>query len=90
MSRALAGIDKLKKEVDTLIIIPNERLKAVGNKSSTFKELIIRADEVLLNAVKGHLGPDRQQRLHQPGFCRREEGDGADGHRDHGDRKGER
>ncbi len=53
MSRALAGIEKLKKEVDTLIMIPNERLKAVGNKSSSFKELITRADEVLLNAVKG-------------------------------------
>ncbi|PKN61605.1 MAG: cell division protein FtsZ [Deltaproteobacteria bacterium HGW-Deltaproteobacteria-15] len=53
MSRALAGIDRLKKEVDTLIIIPNERLKAVGGKSSSFKELITRADEVLLNAVRG-------------------------------------
>ncbi len=53
LSRAMAGLDKLKKEVDTLIIIPNERLKAVGNKSSTFKELITRADDVLLNAVKG-------------------------------------
>jgi cell division protein FtsZ len=53
MRRGLEGIDKLKKEVDTLIIIPNERLKAVGTKSSTFRELIVRADEVLLNAVKG-------------------------------------
>jgi cell division protein FtsZ len=53
MRRALEGIDRLKKEVDTLIIIPNERLKAVGTKSSTFRELIVRADEVLLNAVKG-------------------------------------
>jgi len=53
MRRALEGIDKLKKEVDTLIIIPNERLKAVGTKSSTFRELIVRADEVLLNAVRG-------------------------------------
>jgi cell division protein FtsZ len=53
MRRALEGIDNLKREVDTLIIIPNERLKAVGTKSSTFRELIVRADEVLLNAVKG-------------------------------------
>ncbi len=53
MRRALEGIDKLKKEVDTLIIIPNERLKAVGTKSTTFRDLIVRADEVLLNAVKG-------------------------------------
>ncbi|MBW2028455.1 MAG: cell division protein FtsZ [Deltaproteobacteria bacterium] len=53
MSRAMEGIEKLKKEVDTLIIIPNERLKSIGDKKTTFKELITRADEVLLNAVKG-------------------------------------
>ncbi len=53
MSRALQGIEKLKKEVDTLIIIPNERLKAMGGKNTSFKELIIRADDVLLNAVRG-------------------------------------
>lgn len=53
MKRALEGIEKLKEEVDTLIIIPNERLKAIGNKNTSFKELIVRADEVLLNAVKG-------------------------------------
>jgi cell division protein FtsZ len=53
MRKALDGIEALKKEVDTLIIIPNERLKSVGSKNATFKELIVRADEVLLNAVKG-------------------------------------
>jgi cell division protein FtsZ len=53
MRRALEGIENLKKEVDTLIIIPNERLKSLGNKNTTFKELIVRADDVLLNAVKG-------------------------------------
>ncbi|MFH1489280.1 MAG: cell division protein FtsZ, partial [Pseudomonadota bacterium] len=53
MNRAMDGIQRLKKEVDTLIIIPNERLKAVGEKLSTFRDLIVRADEVLLNAVRG-------------------------------------
>lgn len=53
MNRALGGIERLKKEVDTLIVLPNERLKAIGNKNSTFRELVVRADEVLLNAVKG-------------------------------------
>ncbi len=53
MSRALAGIERLKKEADTLILIPNERLRAMGSKKSTFKELVTRADDVLLNAVKG-------------------------------------
>ncbi|MGD9162023.1 MAG: cell division protein FtsZ [Desulfobacteraceae bacterium] len=53
MNRALAGIDRLKKDVDTLIIIPNERLKAIGDKSAMFRDLIAKADEVLLNAVRG-------------------------------------
>lgn len=53
MNRALEGIDKLKREVDTLIIIPNERLKFIGDGSTTFKDLIVRADDVLLDAVKG-------------------------------------
>jgi cell division protein FtsZ len=53
MKRASEGIEELKKEVDTLIVIPNERLKSIGSKSTTFKDLIARADEVLLHAVKG-------------------------------------
>lgn len=53
MKKALAGIDRLKKDVDTLIIIPNERLKSLGDKSTMFKYLITKADEVLLNAVRG-------------------------------------
>ncbi len=53
MNRALTGIDRLKKDVDTLIIIPNERLKSIGDKNAMFKDLIRKADDVLLNAVKG-------------------------------------
>lgn len=53
MKRAIEGIEELKREVDTLIVIPNERLKSVGSRSTTFKELISRADNVLLHAVKG-------------------------------------
>lgn len=53
MNRALEGIGELKQEVDTLIIIPNERLKTICTRDTTFKELIVRADEVLLQAVKG-------------------------------------
>jgi len=51
--RAMQGIERLKNEVDSLIIIPNERLKALGNKHTTFKDLIVQADEVLLQAVRG-------------------------------------
>jgi cell division protein FtsZ len=53
MKRALLGIEKLKKDVDTLIVIPNERLKSIGDKMAMFKDLITKADDVLLNAVRG-------------------------------------
>jgi len=53
MQAALTGIETLKKEVDTLLIIPNQRLRALGNKDTPFLELMRMADEVLLYAVKG-------------------------------------
>jgi cell division protein FtsZ len=53
MNKALDGINKLKKEVDTLIIIPNERLKAIGMNKMSLRELFVKADDVLLQAVKG-------------------------------------
>lgn len=53
MNKAMDGINKLKKEVDTLIIIPNERLKAIGNNGLSLRDLFVKADEVLLQAVKG-------------------------------------
>jgi cell division protein FtsZ len=53
MKTALAGIEKLKKEVDTLLIIPNQRLRALGTKETPFLELMKMADDVLLYAVKG-------------------------------------
>ncbi|UCH07440.1 MAG: cell division protein FtsZ [Deltaproteobacteria bacterium] len=53
MKTALAGIEKLKKEVDTLLIIPNQRLRALGSKETPFLELMRMADDVLLYAVKG-------------------------------------
>jgi cell division protein FtsZ len=53
MQRAMEGIQILKQEVDTLIIIPNERLKSIGDKNTPFKDLIVSADEVLLQAVRG-------------------------------------
>ncbi len=53
MKRAMEGVENLKDKVDSLIIIPNERLKSLGSRSTTFKELIARADDVLLQAVRG-------------------------------------
>ncbi len=53
MKRALQGIAKLRKEVDSLILINNEKLKSIGTKSMSFVELLAKADNVLLDAVKG-------------------------------------
>lgn len=53
MKRAMMGIERLKEEVDSLIIIPNERLKTLNNSNITFKELMSKADDVLLQAVRG-------------------------------------
>ena len=53
MNAALDGIERLKKEVDTLLIIPNQRLRALGNKDTPFLQLMKMADDVLLYAVKG-------------------------------------
>jgi cell division protein FtsZ len=52
MLQARAGIEALQKEVDTLIVIPNDRLLAEAGDMS-FLEAFRMADEVLLNAVRG-------------------------------------
>jgi cell division protein FtsZ len=53
MRQAEAGITLLRKAVDTLITIPNQRLLNVVAKNTTFLEAFKMADEVLLHAVKG-------------------------------------
>ena len=47
------GVKALQDTVDTLITIPNNRLLCLADKRSTFLEMIKRADDVLLYAVKG-------------------------------------
>ena len=47
------GVEELKKVVDTLIVIPNTRLRSLAPKNARFTEMLKRADEVLLYAVKG-------------------------------------
>ena len=53
MRQAEEGINLLKRSVDTLITIPNQRLLSVVNKHTLFEEAFKNADEVLHNAVKG-------------------------------------
>ena len=51
--QADAGIRELKKVVDTLITIPNQKLLSISSKSTSMLDAFKRADEVLLHAVKG-------------------------------------
>ncbi|ACB84891.1 cell division protein FtsZ [Natranaerobius thermophilus] len=51
--QAEAGIDEIKENVDTLIVIPNDRLLQVVEKKTTMVEAFRVADEVLLQGVQG-------------------------------------
>ena len=53
MTNALAGIDRLKDNVDTLIVIPNDRLLEIVDRRNTMPEALKKADEVLQQAVQG-------------------------------------
>jgi cell division protein FtsZ len=53
MNRALTGIAELKDKVDTLIIIPNQKLLALATPDTKFTDSFKMADEVLLQATKG-------------------------------------
>ena len=51
LEQALSGIEELNKNVDSLVIIPNERLKYVSEQKITFKNAFEIADGVLRQAV---------------------------------------
>jgi cell division protein FtsZ len=51
--QAETGIDELRAAVDTLIVIPNQRLLSVAGESMSLADAFKRADEVLLHAVQG-------------------------------------
>jgi cell division protein FtsZ len=51
--QAEAGIAELRQAVDTLIVIPNQRLLSVAGDNMSLADAFKRADEVLLNAVQG-------------------------------------
>jgi cell division protein FtsZ len=51
--QAIAGIADLRKTVDSLIIVPNQRLLSVGGKDLSFIDAFRKADDILYHAVKG-------------------------------------
>ena len=53
MTNALNGIDRLKEHVDTLIVIPNDKLLEIVDRRTTMPEALKKADEVLQQAVQG-------------------------------------
>jgi cell division protein FtsZ len=53
MKTADKGIKELQETVDTIITIPNNRLLSLAAKKATFLEMLKKADDVLLYAVKG-------------------------------------
>lgn len=53
MVNALAGIEKIKSSVDTLIVIPNEKLLEIVDKRTTMPDALKKADEILQQGVQG-------------------------------------
>ncbi len=53
MDNAIGGIERLKEHVDTLIVIPNNKLLQIVDKKTTFPDALKKADEVLQQAVQG-------------------------------------
>lgn len=52
-SQADAGVNKLKEEVDTLIVVPNDRLLEISDRGISMIEAFATADQVLLAGVQG-------------------------------------
>ena len=53
MVNAVSGIDRLKECVDTLIVIPNDKLLEIVDRRTTMPDALKKADEVLQQAVQG-------------------------------------
>jgi cell division protein FtsZ len=51
--QAIDGIEELKKVADTVITIPNDRLRGLASKNAKMIEMFKKADEILLHSVKG-------------------------------------
>jgi len=53
MTQAERGIERLKENVDTIIIIPNEKLLQVVEKNTTVEQAFIMTDDILRQGVQG-------------------------------------
>ena len=62
----LRGIEKLKESVDTLIVIPNDKLLEIVDRRTTMPEALKKADEVLQQGIQGNHRPDQCTFTDQP------------------------
>jgi len=53
MRQAEQGLAELRRTVDTMIVVPNDRLLSVVGKGTSFRDALKKADEVLLHATQG-------------------------------------
>ena len=53
MAQAEAGIEEMKKQVDTLIMIPNQKLLSIVERNTPLQEAFDKANDVLYNATRG-------------------------------------
>lgn len=53
VAQAEEGIERLREHVDTLIVIPNDRLLSISTEKTTMIDAFRKADEVLLAGVRG-------------------------------------
>lgn len=53
MENARGGIEKMRENVDTMIVIPNDKLLQIVDKRTTMPDALKKADEVLQQAVQG-------------------------------------
>lgn len=53
MKTADDGLEELKETADTVITIPNDRLRGLASKNAKMTDMFMKADEVLLHSVKG-------------------------------------
>lgn len=51
--QALEAIEKLQKNVDTLIVIPNDRLLDIADEQTALQDAFLLADDVLRQGVQG-------------------------------------
>jgi len=51
--QAEEGVDELRRIVDTLIVVPNQRLLSLGGRNLSLLEAFKKADDILYHAVKG-------------------------------------